>query len=116
MKQQIVGFHQDEASDWVADLSCGHGFHMRHNPPWQIREWVLTTEGRDQFIGRTLDCLKCDRGEPPAFHPIVPASSHLGSEPIQLQADLASVPRESEPDKSDDQPKRQQEKGTFETL
>jgi hypothetical protein len=63
VEREIIGFHQDEYGDWVADLSCGHGFHMRHNPPWQIREWVLTSEGRDQFIGYVLECLKCDRGE-----------------------------------------------------
>ena len=35
MKVTITGFHQDEEEYWVADLSCGHSRHFRHNPPWQ---------------------------------------------------------------------------------
>lgn len=64
MKQKVTGFHRDEQGDWVAELACGHGYHMRHDPPWLIREWVLTSEGREQFIGHILECPKCDRGEP----------------------------------------------------
>ena len=37
MQQAIIGFHLDEENDWVADLACGHGQHVRHNPPWQKR-------------------------------------------------------------------------------
>ena len=29
MQQAIIGFHVDEENDWVADLACGHGQHMR---------------------------------------------------------------------------------------
>ena len=29
MHQPIVGFHLDEYGDWVADLRCGHGQHVR---------------------------------------------------------------------------------------
>jgi hypothetical protein len=61
LKQKIVAFHQDEQSDWIAELSCGHGQHVRHNPPWLVREWVLTKEGREGFIGRVLECAKCDQ-------------------------------------------------------
>jgi hypothetical protein len=61
MNQRVTGFHEDEKGDWVADLSCGHGYHMRHNPPWLVREWVLTRAGREDFIGRFLNCLKCDQ-------------------------------------------------------
>jgi hypothetical protein len=63
VQRVIVGFHQDEQGDWVADLDCGHGRHVRHEPPWAIREWVLTEEGRRGFIGYKLDCKKCE--EPP---------------------------------------------------
>lgn len=59
MQREIIGFRQDESGDWIAELSCGHGVHMRHNPPWLVREWVLTKEGRSQFIGRVVDCKKC---------------------------------------------------------
>lgn len=63
MTRLIIGFHQDEHGDWVADLSCGHGQHVRHQPPMVSRPWVLTEEGRNEFIGRTLDCKKCEEGE-----------------------------------------------------
>ncbi len=64
MWQKIIGFHQDEFDDWVADLDCGHGQHVRHNPPWNNRTWVVTEEGRKEKIGVQLDCKKCDRREP----------------------------------------------------
>ena len=60
MNQQIVGFHQDEEGHWVADLACGHGQHVRHNPPFESRPWVLTENGRSQFLGFELNCKKCD--------------------------------------------------------
>lgn len=60
MKRKIVNFHKDEEVFWVADLECGHTQHVRHNPPWQIREWVLTKEGRNKFLGKELNCKKCD--------------------------------------------------------
>ncbi len=36
---------------------------MRHDPPWIVRDWVLTEEGRAAFIGRVLDCKKCDEAD-----------------------------------------------------
>jgi hypothetical protein len=60
MKRAIMGWRQDEAGDWVAELSCGHGQHVRHNPPLSFRAWVLEPEGRESFIGFALDCTKCD--------------------------------------------------------
>ena len=59
MQRAIVGFHQDEAGHWVAELECGHTRHVRHDPPWQNRVWVLTEEGRRQFLGRMFDCVVC---------------------------------------------------------
>ena len=64
MKQAIVGFHQDEDSDWVAELVCGHFQHVRHNPPWVNRSWVITEAGRQSKIGFLLQCKKCDDGAP----------------------------------------------------
>jgi tellurite resistance-related uncharacterized protein len=65
VRRPIVGFHQDAEAHWVAELSCGHGQHTRHDPPFQQRPWVLTPEGREARHGETLDCLRCDRREMP---------------------------------------------------
>ena len=60
MERRIVGFHQDEQLDWVADLECGHGQHVRHRPPWMDRPWVTRPEGRSGKIGVILNCKRCD--------------------------------------------------------
>ncbi len=60
MKRKIVGFRQDEVGDWVAELECGHGYHVRHQPPWQDRAWVLTQAGRDAHLGVEVECIRCD--------------------------------------------------------
>ena len=61
MQRKIVGFHQDEAQDWVADLECGHRQHVRHQPPWLNRPWVVSLAGRRSRIGHYLDCKCCDQ-------------------------------------------------------
>ncbi|WP_150697558.1 DUF3565 domain-containing protein [Pandoraea terrae] len=61
----IVGFRRDDEGHWVAVLACGHGQHVRHQPPWQSRAWTQTAAGRDSMLGTTLRCRKCERGEPP---------------------------------------------------
>jgi tellurite resistance-related uncharacterized protein len=61
-----VGFHPDEEGDWVADLSCLHGQHVRHRPPFFDRAWVLDDRQRHERIGTELDCPLCDRTELPA--------------------------------------------------
>jgi len=66
MQTTIVGFHQDEQRDWVAELSCEHGQHMRHRPPWELRPWVTTEEGRRQKLGQAIDCPLCDQIVMPA--------------------------------------------------
>ena len=63
MKQKITDYHQDEEGYWVADLACGHTQHLRHNPPWTSRPWVITEEGRNQHLGTELECKDCDRGQ-----------------------------------------------------
>ncbi|MCB1706545.1 MAG: DUF3565 domain-containing protein [Halioglobus sp.] len=60
MKRRIVGYHKDEAGDWVADLECGHCQHVRHNPPWINRPWVVTPAGRESMLGYELNCKHCD--------------------------------------------------------
>lgn len=69
MKQVITGYHQDEHGDWVADLSCGHGQHVRHQPPFINRPWVMTLTGRQQHLGTTLNCKKCDEASVPPHAP-----------------------------------------------
>jgi hypothetical protein len=61
MKQAITGFNQDVYGDWVAELACGHAQHVRHNPPWQSRPWVVTKAGRQKMLGVVLGCVLCDR-------------------------------------------------------
>ncbi|WP_420597785.1 DUF3565 domain-containing protein [Neptuniibacter sp.] len=64
MKQAITGYHKDEEEHWVAELNCGHFQHVRHNPPWTSRPWVITKEGRDDMLGLELKCKKCDEDAP----------------------------------------------------
>lgn len=63
MQQAIMAYHQDEERHWVAQLTCGHVQHVRHDPPWTVREWVTTDLGRQQHLGMLLSCKKCDREE-----------------------------------------------------
>ena len=64
MSRRIVGFHQDEDHHWVAELECGHNQHVRHDPPWTVRPWVASPEGRASALGNILNCKKCDAGAP----------------------------------------------------
>ena len=65
MRRRITRFHQDDEGDWVAELDCLHNQHVRHRPPFQVREWATTDAGRDARIGSELGCPLCDRAEPP---------------------------------------------------
>jgi uncharacterized protein (DUF488 family) len=58
---RIVGYHQDEEENWVAELSCGHQQHVRHRPPLTERPWVLTEAGRAAKIGQAVVCAECMR-------------------------------------------------------
>jgi Protein of unknown function (DUF3565) len=69
MRRRIIGFHEDTEGHWVADLECGHAQHVRHEPPWQERSWVLTPEGRAAMIGTGLDCARCAGGSPKSESP-----------------------------------------------
>ena len=60
MKRAVIGFERDEEGHWVAKLECGHGKHMRHDPPWTVREWVTMEEGRTARVGTEIDCKRCD--------------------------------------------------------
>ncbi len=65
MIRAIVSFHADESGEWVAELSCLHSQHVRHQPPFRQREWVTTPAGRVEKIGSEIDCPLCDRAELP---------------------------------------------------
>jgi len=67
----ITGFHVDDAGDPVAELSCLHRQHVRHAPPFRVRPWVNTPEGRAAHVGAELNCPLCDRAElPDGLHAI----------------------------------------------
>jgi Protein of unknown function (DUF3565) len=60
MRRAVIGFEKDDEGRWVARLECGHGQHVRHDPPWTVREWVTTEEGRAAHVGMELECKRCD--------------------------------------------------------
>jgi hypothetical protein len=60
MKRKIVGYHTDAENHWVAELECGHGQHVRDDPPWRERRWVRTADGRTSRLGLELNCVRCD--------------------------------------------------------
>ncbi len=62
MQRKITAYHLDECNDWVAELECHHGQHVRHNPPFINRPWVMTEQGRNSKLGECLECKKCDEG------------------------------------------------------
>ena len=64
MDSKIVSYHRDDQDHWVAALECGHNQHVRHEPPWMERPWVMTDEGRKSMIGTQLNCVKCDQMAP----------------------------------------------------
>ena len=65
MIRTIEGFHADDEDDWVAELDCLHGQHVRHKPPLWPKAWATTEEGRAEHLGTPLDCPLCDRFELP---------------------------------------------------
>lgn len=65
MIRNIHRFHQDDDGVWVAEPTCLHNQHVRHNPPFEERPWVMSETGRRERIGAQLDCPLCDRLELP---------------------------------------------------
>lgn len=65
MERPITGFDLDSEGDPIALLSCGHAQHVRHNPPFINRPWVISEEGRSGMIGKMLNCVRCDKFEMP---------------------------------------------------
>lgn len=94
MDRAVTGYRQDDAGDWVAELACGHGQHVRHKPPFWTRPWVVTAEGRAAHLGTPLACVRCDRFELPdglAAYKRTPDFDER-SIPAGLRADHATKP------------------------
>jgi tellurite methyltransferase len=66
LQRRITGFLRDEHGDWIASLDCGHRQHVRHNPPFMNRPWVVSEEGRAEQLGKEWSCPPCDRFEMPS--------------------------------------------------
>jgi tellurite methyltransferase len=65
MHRAMVGFRRDDEGDWVAELSCLHSQHVRHEPPFREAAWIEDDEERARRVGEPLDCPLCDRAELP---------------------------------------------------
>jgi tellurite methyltransferase len=65
VERPITSYHQDGVGDWLAELECGHNQHLRHQPPFQLRAWILDPEGRSARLGTPLDSAFCGRAEMP---------------------------------------------------
>lgn len=61
----MTRFEQDEDGAWVAHLECGHRRHVRHEPPFAHAPWILDPAARAARVGQAIECVRCDRGEPP---------------------------------------------------
>jgi hypothetical protein len=56
---RLLDFRQDDQDHWVALLSCGHTQHLRHQPPWQNRPWVIDQQQRHALLGQPFPCGWC---------------------------------------------------------
>ena len=91
MQRAIIDYYLDEEGDWVALLSCRHGQHVRHQPPFVNRPWVITQAGRDAMLGSWLNCVRCDRLELPDHLVLLQRlECRHGEMPQELQAGLAT--------------------------
>ena len=82
MIRTIDGFHQDGEGDWVAELSCLHNQHVRHDPPFQDRPWVISEAGRAERLGSPIECPLCDRLELPAGLEVVRTAGPFDAETL----------------------------------
>ena len=91
MIREIDGFHQDGHGDWVAELSCLHGQHVRHDPPFQPRPWVTSDAGRAEHLGSAIECPLCDRLELPAALEVVRTAGPFDAETLPLALQCAHL-------------------------
>ena len=61
----MMGFRRDDDGAWVAELSCLHSQHIRHEPPFREAAWIEDEEERASRVGQPLECPLCDRAELP---------------------------------------------------
>ena len=88
MQRTIVGFHQDAHGDWVAELSCLHNQHVRHQPPFQERPWVPDEAQRAAQVGAELNCPLCDRAELPEGLQLARTAGPMDSDPpVRVRAE-----------------------------
>lgn len=65
MHRSMTGFRRDDQGAWIAELSCLHSQHIRHEPPFWEAAWIEDDEERTKRVGQPLDCPLCDRAELP---------------------------------------------------
>lgn len=82
MQRAIAGWQVDPAGDWVAELDCKHRQHVRHQPPWQERPWVLDAAARAERVGQLIECAACDRAEMPEGLPYVRTTPEFTSQTV----------------------------------
>lgn len=94
MQREIIDYYLDEEGDWVALLNCQHGQHVRHQPPFVNRPWVITQAGRDAMLGTKLNCVRCDRLELPDHLVLLQRTAECrpGDIPEELLGGLATKP------------------------
>jgi tellurite resistance-related uncharacterized protein len=61
----MTGFRRDDDEAWVAELSCLHSQHIRHEPPRWEAAWIDDGAERARRVGQPIDCPLCDRAELP---------------------------------------------------
>ena len=67
----MTGFRRDEDGAWIAELSCLHSQHIRHEPPFWEAAWIEDDEERPRRVGQPIECPRCDRAElPDGLHPV----------------------------------------------
>ncbi len=75
MRRAIIAFEQDDENYWVAIPACGHRQHVRHNPPFVERPWVISPATRQAMLAYPLDCPKCQEQttmpSPPIDHVVI---------------------------------------------
>lgn len=93
MERSIIGYAQDEERHWVALLACGHRQHVRHDPPWQVRPWVITPEGRTAHLGTALSCRRCDELTTPMPNSHITVTRELPFPPARVHGVIADYHR-----------------------